>query len=95
MTASARRNPAALDLSREEAWVVHAALLSYIERELADDRHASHECRLLRELEGDADFDGDGLRAIRRAVEQYQGRAPVRDRDACRRIIDGISLAFA
>lgn len=95
MTAAARGNPTGLDLSREEAWVVHSALLSYIEGELADDRRAEHECDLLRALEGDAEFDDGDLRAVRRAVDYYRERAPDRDRDPCRSVLDRVALALA
>lgn len=95
MTASARGNPAAIDLTREEAWVVHAALLAYIEREFTDGRRADRECALLRKIEGDAEFDADDLRVIRRTVGRYRDDAPARDRDACQRILDDIALAIA
>lgn len=94
MTAAARGGPTGLDLSLEEAWVVHAALLSYIESEHAAGRRADHECDLLRELERDAAFDDGDLRAVGRAVDYYHDRAPNRDRAPCRRVLASVTIAL-
>lgn len=95
MTASAHGSPAALDLSLEEAWVVHAALLHRIERETADGGEAREECDVLEKLERTDAFDRTELRLLRAALVSYLGAAPLRDRAACRRVLDGVRTALA
>ncbi|WP_101295233.1 DUF7853 family protein [Halegenticoccus soli] len=94
MTASAH-NPAALDLTREEAWVVHAAVLAAIERELDDGNDAPDELALLRALEADDGFEPDQLRLLRRILSQYLTDAPDRDDEPGRSVLDDIELALS
>lgn len=80
MSEPAHEDPAAIEFDREEAWVVHTALLTSIEADLDAGEESSAEIRLLREVEADAAFDTSELALVRDALVAYLGDAPLRDR---------------
>ena len=96
VTSSTRDRPAALELSRAEAWVVHAALLAAIERAVEADEDPERERRLLAAVEGgDHEFDRRELRRIREVLESYLDDAPPRDRPHGRAVAGDIEAALA
>lgn len=80
MTAPAHEDSAASEFTREEAWVVHTALLASIEDALDAEEESPAEIGLLRELEAEETFDTVELTLIRDALVSYLGDAPLRDR---------------
>lgn len=85
-----------LDLSRSEAWVIHAALLARIERETDAGKKVDREMRLLETIEsGEFDPDPDDLRLLRDALSTYLADAPGRDRVPGQSILDEISGVLA
>lgn len=94
MTAPAHENPAALEFTREEAWVVHAALLESVEAALDAGEESPAEIGLLRELEGDATYDTVELTLVRDALVSYLGDAPLRDRAPGRAALRNIHAAI-
>ncbi|ELZ87341.1 hypothetical protein C453_03284 [Haloferax elongans ATCC BAA-1513] len=96
MTTSAQDRPTALDLSREESWVVHAALLAAIERALEADEEPTLPVDLLARIEaGDEDFDSDELDYLVEALRAYRDDAPDRDRHHVTHVLDHIESAQA
>ena len=77
---SRRTDTIDLALSREEAWVAHAALLDACERAVDAGEDASPYRRPLDRIEREADLDSDGTASLRDALVDYLGDAPVRDR---------------
>jgi hypothetical protein len=69
-----------LSLSREEAWVAHAALLDAGAAAADDGDDAPAQCRPIRRIERDRPFAPDGAELLRDALIDYLGDAPVRDR---------------
>lgn len=96
MTTS-QHDRATLDLTREEAWVLHTALLGYLEREAEQDRPARDALGLLRALEGDADavLDGEDLRLVQTVLVEHLADAPLRDRATCRGVLDTVRATLA
>lgn len=80
MTEPAHEEPAAVEFSREEAWVVHDALLSAIEAAVDAGVESPAELRTLRAVEADEGFDERDLDRIGDALVSYLGDAPLRDR---------------
>lgn len=71
-----------LAFSREEAWVVHAALLDGVRTavEAGDTSEGYPELDALTAIEdGRERFDPDEIAVIRRALDAYLPRAPPRD----------------
>lgn len=71
-----------LAFSREEAWVVHAALLDRVQRAVEADGTAEGypELDALTAIEdGRERFDSEEVSVVRRALEAYLRRAPPRD----------------
>lgn len=94
MTTSAQDRPAALDLSREEAWVVHAALLEAIERAVDADEDPNPAPDLLARVEaGEEDFDSAELDYIVDSLRAYRGIAPTRDQHYISHVLDHIEAA--
>lgn len=86
----------ALDLSRAEAWVVHAALLARIERETDDGNEVDREMELLRAVEnGTTDLDPAQLELLKRAVSVYLADAPGRDSVPGQAVLDEIDVVLA
>ncbi|KAB1197521.1 MULTISPECIES: hypothetical protein [Haloferax] len=94
MTTSAQDRPAALDLSREESWVVHAALLEAIERAVdADDDPTPAPDLLARVEAADEDFDSAELDYLVDSLRAYRGIAPTRDQHHISHVLDHIEAA--
>lgn len=86
----------ALDLSRAEAWVVHAALLDRIERETDAGNEIDHEMSLLQTIERDEyAFDDADLELLSDALSTYLADAPGRDRIPGQSLLDQIEVAIA
>ncbi len=64
---------------REEAWVVHAALLSQVESALDDGEPAPAELELVQCLETNGWIDDSDLELVRDALVQYLPNGPTRD----------------
>jgi hypothetical protein len=80
MTAPTNGDRVRLSLSREEAWVAHAALLDAGAAAAAAGDDAPAQCRPRRRIERDSALDPDGAELLRDALIDYLGDAPVRDR---------------
>jgi hypothetical protein len=86
----------ALDFSRAEAWVVHAALLDRIERETDIGNDIDREMSLLRNIErDDYAFADTDLAVLRTALSTYLADAPARDRSHGQAILDKIDGVVA
>lgn len=86
----------ALDLSRPEAWVVHAALLDRIERESDDDADVKREVSLLRGVEhDDLSLDSTDRDILREALSTYLSDAPGRDRVPGQTVLDELGATLA
>ena len=67
-------------LSREEAWVAHAALLDAGAAAVDAGADAPAQCRPIHCIERDRPLDPDGAALLSDALIDYLGDAPVRDR---------------
>ena len=95
MTTPAPDNPLALDLSREERWVAHTAVLARVERDLDADEDPAEARSLLAKLEqDDADYDAAELRVVRDCIETYLEDAPDRDVEPGRGALDSVELVL-
>lgn len=96
MTSSAHDSPVTLDLSREEAWVLHSSLLGYLEREADADNPAPEALSVLRTLERATCpvLDRSGLRIVRTVLIEHMADAPLRDRATCRSILSEVRRAL-
>jgi hypothetical protein len=81
MTATTCHGPAGLDLSRRDAWVLHAALLRWIEREIDDGRTPRFELELLGKIEECERLTSAELRVVEEVLDAYAGDAPDEDRE--------------
>lgn len=89
------RDQAALDFSREEAWVVHAALLAEIGQLTEEGEESTAECRLLQKLEAERpQFDADEVELIRGALNAYLADAPLRDRAPGRAALNSVQKSL-
>jgi hypothetical protein len=79
MTATTCTGPAGFDLPRADAWVLHAALLAWIERELDDGRTPRFEFTLLRKVEECERLTTAELRVVRQVLDAYRSDAPEED----------------
>ncbi|EMA61580.1 DUF7853 family protein [Halorubrum kocurii] len=86
-------NPIPLSLSREEAWVAHAALLDAGAAAVDDGDDAPPQCRPIRRIERDRALTPDGAALLRDALIDYLGDAPVRDRAPGRALLRRIDDA--
>lgn len=89
MTASAHGDPVTLELTLDEAWVLHTGLLRHLKREAERENPAPEALSLLATLEHQTSpvVDADGLRLVRQVLVEYMADAPLRDRAACRSIL--------
>jgi hypothetical protein len=82
---------AAFDLSREEAWVLHTALTSAVDRALdADEAPRYARSLVLRVEAGEPTFDTEALRFLADALAAYLEDAPDRDRETAARLLDRV-----
>lgn len=96
MTAPAHDCPTTLDLTREEAWVLHAALLDAVERELEDGGNAERTLTILVRLEEGRAFDRDQLERLASVLREYvDGTVPSRDRRPARDVLRSVETALA
>lgn len=96
MTPSARDCPTGLDLSLEERWVLHAALLSDVERTVENDDDPARAVSLLARLEDGDAFERDELAFFARVLRDYvDGCAPSRDCRPARSVIGDIETTLA
>jgi len=73
--------PDGVDCSREEAWVLHAAVLDHIERTVAADRSPDRAVAVLERVEACGPLNPGARRLVRDALVAYlDGDAPERDR---------------
>ncbi|QLG60630.1 DUF7853 family protein [Halorarum salinum] len=84
MPAPVRDRTALLDVTREEAWVVHSALMEQLRADAAGDGDPDGdavEVDALERLErSPVQFTPDEARAVREALVEYLAHAPPRDR---------------
>lgn len=89
-------NPIALDLSREERWVAHHAVLARVDELLDSDDDPNDARQLLRKLEDSgADYDAAELRLLESCLETYLHDAPRRDRTPGQQALDSVEAALA
>lgn len=69
----------ATEFPREEAWVIHAALLAQIEEVSDADVSAPAELKPLRSLEADQRIEGNSLEVVQDALVNHLPNAPFRD----------------
>ncbi|WP_313693154.1 hypothetical protein [Halorarum halobium] len=88
MPAPVRDGTTLLEVSREEAWVVHAALMEQLRTAAADRDPDAVEVDALDRLDDARDrFTLEQVRAIRDALVEYLVDAPLRDRQPGRRAL--------
>jgi hypothetical protein len=86
------RGRPSLDLSRVEAWAVHAALLGHLDRTADGDRDPGPAVALLRRVEaGDDRFDAAERRFLAEVLSGYLADAPERDRGPVRGVLSGLA----
>lgn len=86
-------NGVTLDLSEEEEWVLHAALLDHLDRQADGDTDEKPEAvSLLEQLEDDGELvlEHGWLQLVRDVLSEYLAGAPLRDRATCRSILSEI-----
>jgi hypothetical protein len=67
------------EFPREEAWVIHAALLTQIEGVSDSDASAPAELKPLRSLEADGHIEENSLEVVQDALVNHLPSAPFRD----------------
>jgi hypothetical protein len=95
MSESTSDRQVVLDLSREEAWVAHAALTREIDRLVDEGEKPVAERALLFALEHDEPVDPGALRTLRDATTDYLDEAPDRDVVTGRGVLGTIDAALA
>ncbi len=95
MTSPAQDQPVPLDLSPEQAWVVHATLVAEFERAIEDDDDPERKREMLWVLEDGASFDRYQLRTLQCVLRRYLDDAPVRDQSPGEGVLDRIEHALA
>ncbi|MFB6102772.1 MAG: hypothetical protein ABEJ73_09415 [Haloplanus sp.] len=91
MSPTTCHGPDGVDLSREEAWVLHAAVLDHIERTVAADRSPERGVAVLDRVEACEPLDSAGRGLVRDALAAYLDGAPERDRAPARAILAALS----
>jgi len=94
MTPPAHGRSTALDLSREEAWIAHVALLRAAEKAVDDGAESPAELELVRRIEDVTPFDEEGLTLLREALVSYLTDAPLRDRAPGRAALRSVDAAL-
>lgn len=81
MTQPTCHGPDSVDCSREEAWVLHAAVLDHIERAVDADRSPDRGVAVLERVEACEPLDTADRDLVRDALVTYlDGDSPERDR---------------
>ncbi|SEO55420.1 hypothetical protein SAMN04487948_103203 [Halogranum amylolyticum] len=94
MTETAHGDPVTLDLSPEEAWVLHTAVLAAVERAVENDQSVDCRVNLLETVEGERVFTPDELQSLRTALQTYFGDAPDRDRETAISVLAAVDAAL-
>jgi hypothetical protein len=94
MTVTTCNGPDDLDLSRADAWVLHAALLRWIEGEIDEDRTPRFEFGLLRKVEECEPLTTAELRVVRQVLEAYRDEAPPEDEAAVESLLSDVDDAL-
>lgn len=80
MTTPTHNRPVSFDLSREEAWVLHAALTSALDRALDADETPRYARSLVLQVEaGETAFDPTARQFVADALATHLEDAPERD----------------
>mgnify|MGYP000406744382 CR=1 FL=1 len=87
--------PDDLDCSREEAWVLHAAMLDHVERLVAADRSPERAMAILDRVETCEPLDATDRDLARDALATYLDDAPERDREPVRKVLSALSTRQA
>lgn len=90
MSPSTCHGPDGVDLSREQAWILHSALLDHIERLVAADRSPDHAIDVLEQIETCDPLDTSDRRLAHDALSTYLDDAPERDRDPARAALESL-----
>lgn len=91
MSPTTCHGPDGIDLSREEAWVLHAAVLDHVERLVAADRSPDRAVAVLTRIESCEPLDTDDRNLVRDALSTYLTDAPDRDRSPAREVLAALS----
>lgn len=95
MTTPTHDRPPTQDLSREETWVLHAALTSALDRALDAEDTPRYARSLVLQLEaGETAFDEGDLRYLADALTVYLEDAPERDEPVAARLLDRVRDAL-
>jgi len=87
--------PDGVDCSREEAWVLHAAVLDHAERVAATGRAPDRAVAVLDRIEACDPLDATDIDLVRDALSTYLDGAPARDRDPAREVLATLSTRQA
>ncbi|WP_251342199.1 hypothetical protein [Haloplanus halophilus] len=87
MSPSTCHGPDGVDLSREEAWVLHAAVLDHVERTVEAGRSPDRGVAILKRIEACEPLDPADRAIVRDALATYLPDAPERDRASARAIL--------
>jgi hypothetical protein len=93
---TAASNQGVLDLTASEAWVVHAAVLAHVERELEHGSTPTAAIDLLHAVEADTDdFSQSQLQLLVDVLSTYLDDAPPADREPGRRALASVRSVLA
>jgi hypothetical protein len=93
MSPTTCHGPDGVDLSREEAWVLHAAVLDHVERVVATGRTPDRALTVLDRIESCAPLDAADRDVVCEALSTYD--APGRDRASVEAIRAALSARQA
>lgn len=94
MTPPTNDGRTALEFTREEAWVAHAALLAAGEEAVDGGDDAPPQLRPVRSIERGHELDDEELAVLRAALVDYLGEAPVRDRAPGRAVLRDVEAVL-
>ncbi|SEA21226.1 hypothetical protein SAMN04488065_2274 [Haloplanus vescus] len=81
MSPTHRHGPRGIDLSREAAWVLHAAVVEHAERTAAADGDVGRVVAVIDRIESGARLDETDREVAREALDAHLENAPERDRE--------------
>lgn len=87
MSPSACHGPDGVDCSREEAWVLHAAMLDHVERTVGAGRSPDRAMAVVERVEACEPLDPTDRALVREALTAYLPDAPARDRRPGRAVL--------
>lgn len=91
MSPSTCHGPDGVDCSREEAWVLHAAVLDHAERTAATGQSPDRAVAVVDRIESCESLDAADLELVRDALSTYLTGAPDRDLDPGRSVLATLS----